>query len=138
MTKAFFRRKIAALLGLALLSAGITCTNLDRTSPVRFSAAVGLIPAFSKGDDSIAQTLGSLSVTINNVHIVLLHEDGSVVVDTTIAVGPNDEEVELELEVGLTKSSEALSAAIELRNGTMVLFSGSQHIVVVSGAVTDT
>jgi hypothetical protein len=130
------KRASSAALAVALTSVVITCSTFDATRPLRSVAAVGLVPSYSKGDDSIAGALAGLSLPINKVRIRLVRGDSSTLIDSTIALGPADAEVELELEVGISNSSETLLAGIELKSDSLVLFSGARSIVVTTGPIT--
>jgi alpha-tubulin suppressor-like RCC1 family protein len=119
----------------ALVCSAITCT--DVTSPGSHGRiVVGMAPSFSRSAISAYHQLPLFDVSVTNVHVRLLHADGSVAVDTTVAFGKDS--VTLELSVTLAGASEQLGADVELRDGTTVLFSGHQTIEAHAGVVAST
>src|ERR1051325_2584085 len=116
----------------AVLVASVTCT--DFTAPGGGGGvAVGFAPNFSRAAADIYGRLPLFDVTVTNVHVRLLHADGTVAKDTVVSFGKDS--VVLELTVQLKGGTELLTAEVELRDGTTVLFSGEQHIEAHPGVV---
>jgi hypothetical protein len=130
------RQRAAALLaGLLVLAAGITCTE-SPTGPRKSGvyALVGMSPVFSQAATRIYQRLASFELEIDNVHIRLERENGEVAVDTVVAITAGQDSIVIKLSVEILEGSqEQFEATLEFRDGTQVLFSGTQTITAALG-----
>ena len=127
------------LAGAAVVLAGVTCTDNSLTGPHSGRGGLsrfGFVPAFSRAATEIFQNLEAFGFQVNNVHLHLNHASGQTAKDTVVVVGPSQDSVVIELTVPLDASAEQLSANIELRDGSTVLFSGTENIAAKTGAVT--
>src|SRR4051812_17960085 len=88
-------RYLALPIALALGSA--TCT--DMSGPGRARAVLGVAPSFSKQAAAIYRNLATFTLAVNNVHIVLTHENGDPAGDFVAPFGADS--VVLELDVTL-------------------------------------
>jgi hypothetical protein len=130
-------RRAAALVGAALvLAAGITCSEAP-TGPRTKSgvyALVGMSPVFSQAATQIHRRLASFELEIDNVHIKLERENGQVAVDTLVALTAGQDSVVIKLSVEILEGTqEQFDALLEFRDGTQVLFSGTQTITAALG-----
>ena len=120
--------RLAALLAaLVVASAGITCT--DSTGPKNgLRALVGFAPVLSTAATDVYRNLASFELAITNVRVRLERANGDIASDTVIAVVPGQDSVVLQVSVELEGTQEAFEARVELRDGDLVLFSGTQTI----------
>ena len=132
------RLAFAATAGLALL-AGVTCADNSLTGPTsRLRAVVQFFPSFTDAAADVLRRLTAFQLQLDNLHLVLKYQDGTVAKDTVIAIGPNDESISIELAVPLDAPEELLKAYLDLRDGEQVLFSGTQQIRARRGGLSDT
>ena len=127
------RGRLRPWLGALLVFGGLTCT--DSTGLRSGRAVVTLAPVFSDAAAAIYSNAVAAGLAINNVRLKLTRADGSTAKDTTIAIAAGQDSVVIELEVEVNGNSETLRARIDLRDGTIVLFSGSQNVVAIAGAI---
>jgi hypothetical protein len=127
-----FRRAAVVALSAVTMLAGITCTD-QSTGPQRFAAVVGFAPSFRSEVVEIVGVLARLSVTLDNVHVVLEHSDGTPAADTVVTL--TSDSAVIDINVNLTGGSEVLDAAIDIRSGTTVMFSGTQKVTAIAGAL---
>lgn len=138
MRKHASRLAFAATAGLALL-AGVTCADNSLTGPTsRLRAVVQFFPSFTDAATDVLRRLTAFQLQLDNIHLVLKYQDGSVAKDTVIAIGPNDESISIELAVPLAAPEELLKAFLDLRDGEQVLFSGTQQIRARRGGLSET
>ncbi len=83
-----------------------------------------------------AQTLHAAALDVDNVHIVLKRQDGTVALDTIVVFPAGVDEVTLQATVTLRAATEQFSAAIQLRSGATVLFEGTQTVDAKAGVAT--
>ncbi|HEX7939516.1 MAG TPA: hypothetical protein VF483_11065, partial [Gemmatimonadaceae bacterium] len=124
------RLKLTALLAAALF-AGLTCT--ETTGLRSGKAVIGVAPVFSPRAAAIYSNVVSAGLSINNVHLLLDRGDGSHAVDTTVTLTPGQDSVVIEMQVDVSGGQELLKATIDLRDGTVVLFSGTQNVLAIAG-----
>jgi hypothetical protein len=117
-----------------LLFAGVTCT--ESVGPRYQSASIGIAPVFTERAAHIYSNLVSGGLIVDNIHIVLKRADGTTIIDTVVTVAADQDSVVLDFVVPITGPQETLTAEIDLRDGTVVLFSGERNIVAVAGAVS--
>jgi fibronectin-binding autotransporter adhesin len=132
ISRARFRASLAAV---AVLLAGVTCT--EGTGPIRNRVSVALAPSFSQAALSAWSNVVSSGLSVDNIHIQLDHADGSTAKDTVVAYAGEDSLV-IEIEVEIKGSNETLGALVEMRDGTLVLFSGENNVLAVAGAIPQT
>ena len=127
-------RPRALLLGILCVFAGVTCTDKGLTGPDGgLRGRVGILPSLTAAASQIYQNLVTFGLELDNVHLQLKRRSGELVKDTVIAIGDNTDEIRVEITVQLRSSEELLDALVELRDGTEVLFSGTQQIIARSG-----
>jgi hypothetical protein len=119
-----------------LLFAGVTCR--ESTGPRYQSASIGIAPVLTERAAAIYSNLVVGGLLVDNVHIVLKHADGTVAIDTVINVAADQDSVVLEMPVTISGSQETLTATVELRDGTLVLFAGEMPVHAVAGAAGTT
>ncbi|HYC50739.1 MAG TPA: hypothetical protein VEB19_06510 [Gemmatimonadaceae bacterium] len=138
MPKSPSRRLPALAAGALALVAGVTCTDGGLTGPSSLRAALSLAPSFSRAALDIYRNLASFEFSPDNLHLRLLRTNETVVIDTVVALTPGQDSVVLNLGVTLEKSPETFQAKIDIRDGTQVLFSGTQTIVAHAGTTAPT
>ena len=127
-------RPRALLLGILCVFAGVTCTDKGLTGPDGgLRGRVGILPSLTAAASQIYQNLVVFGLELDNVHLQLKRRSGELVKDTVIVIGDNTDEIRVEITVQLRSSEELLDALVELRDGTEVLFSGTQQIIARSG-----
>jgi hypothetical protein len=124
-------RRATLLIGALAVASSLTCTEAS-TAPGKsgLRAVVGFSPVFSKAAEEVYRTLAAFDLNVNNVRVVLERENGEIALDTVIAVTPDQDSVVLQVSVELEGTQETLDASIDLRAGTLVLFSGTQTVTV--------
>lgn len=123
-------RFVSLLAGALLLLAGVTCTD-SPTGPRSGrggSALIGFAPVFSQAAAEIYRSLVNFGLAVNNIHVRLEHANGTTAKDSVVILSGGQDSVVIELSVTLNSSTELLGAKIELRDGTTVLFSGTEDI----------
>jgi len=111
---------------LAVLCAGVSCVDL--AGPGSDLAFVGFAPAFSRDEAAIYQDLSSFQLSVDNVRLLLKHENGELAIDTVVAIVAGQDSVVIELSVRLHESQELLEANLSLRAGDEIVFAGTQDI----------
>lgn len=130
------RRRRLLRLGTCVLLAfgGVTCTDAP-TGPGRGhggAVALRLAPSFSTAAAAAFDGLGAFGLRVNNVHIHIDHPPAPAF-DTVAVVPPGTDSLPLDLQVVLNAPTEVLTIQIELRDGTQVLFSGTQTVTATVG-----
>lgn len=101
-------------------------------------ASIALAPYWTKENAAIYRSLSEFDIEANAVRAVIIRpESGDTLADTTIAIGPTDSVIVLELKVELLSVQEILTAVMEVRSGTLLLFSGTIEAVVRVGPYLD-
>jgi hypothetical protein len=118
------------LAGAFLLGVGVTCSEPNGPGG---RASIALVPEFTPRALAIYSNVVAGGLAIDNIHITLDHAGGGSAKDTVITVAGEDSII-VELLVDLDGPSETLKAAIELRDGVLVLFSGEADVFAVAGA----
>ncbi|HYC50639.1 MAG TPA: hypothetical protein VEB19_05950, partial [Gemmatimonadaceae bacterium] len=133
----FVSRPARYILAAVALFAGATCADNSLTGPGTsgLRAFIGLAPAFTKAAADIFKGLVAFQLEVDNIHVLLKHQDGAVAKDTVIALGAGQDSVAIELLVELDVPEALLDAHIELRDGEEVLFSGVQQVRARRGSV---
>jgi fibronectin-binding autotransporter adhesin len=119
-------RSVATLVALAIagLSCGERITAPQGMRDVSFAVAPTFTPRAALIDDALA----TFGLTVDNIHLVVTRTGGGTALDTTVAFPAGIDSVAIELRLPISGNTENFTAFIELRQGTVVLFSGSQGI----------
>ncbi|MDE3052955.1 MAG: Ig-like domain-containing protein [Gemmatimonadota bacterium] len=96
-----------------------------------------LAPSFSAATAAAYDGLGAFGLTVDNVHIHIDHPPAPAF-DTVVVVAPGADSITLDLPVVLNSPTEVLNVQIELRDGTQVLFSGTQTVTASVGSTSVT
>lgn len=125
--------RIITALSLALLA---SCIDAFRgTSPTGGVASLAIVPRFSDQAALTSATLSAAGLEYDNVRIVITRPPNETLKDTTIAFTPASAALTLELGVAALPQ-ESLVAAVEFRQGTTVIFSGSATVKAVATSVS--
>ncbi|HEY5220314.1 MAG TPA: Ig-like domain-containing protein, partial [Gemmatimonadaceae bacterium] len=89
-------------------------------------------PSFSVASAAVYDGLGAFGLTVDNIHIHIDHPPAPPF-DTVVAVPPGSDSLLLNLPVQLAAPTEQLNVLIELRDGSQVLFSGTQTVTATIG-----
>src|SRR5687767_4421312 len=129
------RRRQHALFAVTLLVfAGVTCTDsVTAPSESGLVGRVGVAPALSAAAVEVHRDLVVFGLSLDNLRLKLTRTGGEIVTDTVVAIGDEQDEVQIELSIRLSATEELLQAFVELRDGEIVLFSGSREILVRAG-----
>ena len=125
MPIALNRRWSVATLSLAVAAASCT-TPTDAGSGLY--AYVGILPSMSQEAIDVYRGIDEFGMQLNNVRVALTREDGSLMYDSTIAVTPGQDSIVLELLVPMKVANELVAALVELRDSSLVVFSGSEPV----------
>src|SRR4051812_32542020 len=110
---------------VALVLSGASCSDRVTSGSDRV-ARIAIIPELSAADQGIFRSLSSFALAIDNVHIVIFRPaTETALVDTTVQFPVTSSQIAISIPVRLDATEETLSAFIELRSATIVLFSGS-------------
>ena len=101
---------------------------MPTATDARLSAYLGIMPSMSDEATRVFERIDDFGMQLNNVRVELTRLDGSSVYDTTVAIAAGQDSIVLELEVPLTESRELISARVELRDSTLVVFEGSESV----------
>ncbi len=117
-----------------LVLSGVTCTD-SPTAPKHSGgmAVLNVVPAFSLLAQRTIQDLGNFGLTVNNIHIHIDHPPAAPF-DTVVSIPAGADSITLNLSVILNAPTEVLNVQIELRDGTTVLYSGTQTVTAAVGA----
>jgi hypothetical protein len=124
-------------LAVALTAAGLA-TCADAPSSIKdpgprpggqFAARVAVAGQVSSEATQTMAALAAVNMAVNNVRVVLVRPPSDTLKDTVVNVTPGQTSLTLDLTVNINGMEETLTAEIELRDGSTVLFSGSQSIV---------
>ena len=119
---------------MLLAFGGVTCTDAP-TGPGRGhggTVALRLAPSFSAAAAAAFDGLGAFGLSVDNVHIHIDHPPAPPF-DIVVDVPPGADSLPLDLQVVLNGPTEVLTLQIELRDGTQVLFSGTQTVTATVG-----
>jgi YVTN family beta-propeller protein len=121
------RRGLAALL---LATALATCTNDHPTGPGAGGRGyLSLRPVLAAPVD-----VAAFGLTIDSLRVAAIRPIADTVVDTMVFFDPNAASLSLSLPVQLKSPSETFILLLELRAGSLVLFSGVDTVQVSTGA----
>ena len=123
------RRQHAVLIAAICVAAGVTCSDRGTGPSSGLLSRIGFRPALTEAASQIYRDLVTFGLDLDNIRLRLTRAGGEVVKDTVIALGANQDEVRVELTIPLRAPEELLTALVELRDGTVVLFSGTQEII---------
>ncbi len=114
----------------ALLSATlVTCTSDHPTGPGRFGrGTLAIRPVISSPVD-----LAAFGLTIDGLRVVAVRPVADTALDTTVFFSPDSASLHLSLSVLLHAAVETFVLHLELRAGSVVLFSGTDTVQVTSG-----
>lgn len=118
-------------------AAAISCS--DGLSGGRRLARIVLQPQFSERDAAIYRALGGFNLTASSVRIVLVRPKTpptkpDTLADTTVSMAPGQDSVAVPIKVAIIGSQEKLAASMEIRSGTVLLFTGSVDVLATVGA----
>ena len=125
MPIALNRRWSVATLSLAVAAA--SCTSPTETSPGLY-AYLGILPSLSQDAIEVYRGIDDFGFRVNNVRVAITRQDGSLMYDSTIAVAPGQDSLVLELLVPMRVSNELVAAVVELRDSSLVVFSGMEPV----------
>ena len=115
----------AALVSAAL----VTCTSDHSTGPGRFGLGyLSIRPVVSSPVD-----LAAFGLTIDSLRVVAVRPVADTALDTTVFFNPDSATLHLSLSVLLQAPVETFVLHLELRAGSVVLFSGTDTAQVSSG-----
>jgi len=119
-----------------LILSSITCTD-GPTAPRSAGGptVLSIVPSFSVAGQQTMRDLGAFGLTVDNIHIHIDHPP-ALPYDTVVTVPVGTDVVTLNLSVLLNAPTEQLNVHIELRQGTTVLYSGTQTVTASVGATT--
>jgi hypothetical protein len=138
MTRALFafRRTLAPVLVLIAAGLSISCNDALFGGRQGRLAHIAIAPQFSRENAAIYKSLEDFALQVNALRIVLRRPNSDVIIkDTTVAVAEGDTVVVVELKVEIAQNEELFNAALEMKSGNLVLFSGSVNVV--ARAVSD-
>jgi hypothetical protein len=125
-------------LAAAVLSAVGLVTCADAPSTIKdsgprppsgqFSARLSLAGQLSPEAQQTVASLAAVNLAINNVRIVLIRPPADTLRDTIVAVTAGQSSLTTDLTININGVEETLSAVIQLRDGSNVLFSGTQEV----------
>jgi hypothetical protein len=96
-------------------------------------AAVAIAPTFSRDAVALYRAANLADVPIDNARLRLTRIGGGVARDVTIPIAPAQDSLVIDMNVAITGPSELLTALLELRHGTQVIFSGVGVVLAVAG-----
>ena len=121
-----------------LLTAGLALTLAtcqDGTAPQTTFAPVAVAPVFPS--DAALQSFG---LAIDGVRFIVVRRSAppNTLADTTVALPPNAESIDLDLRVPLISSAETLYVSIVAMSGAIPLFTGTAPVEVLRGVTPST
>src|SRR6266566_2629122 len=121
-----------------LLTAGLALTLAtcqDGTAPQTTFAPVAVAPVFPS--DAVLQSFG---LAIDGVRFIVVRPSAppDTLADTTVALPPNAESIDLDLRVPLISSPETLYVSIVAMSGAIPLFTGTAPVEVLRGVTPST
>src|SRR5438093_245815 len=121
-----------------LLTAGLALTLAtcqDGTAPQTTFAPVAVAPVFPS--DAALQSFG---LAIDGVRFIVVRPSAppDTLADTTVALPPNAESIDLDLRVPLISSAETLYVSIVAMSGAIPLFTGTAPVEVLRGVTPST
>lgn len=130
-------RSLAAAL-LVAAAASLSCTDFLTGGRDGGIASIALAPHWTEKNAAIYRSLSDFDLQANSLRAVVVRpSSGDTIADTTVTISPTDTVVTLELKVELLSVQEILTAALEVRSGTVLLFSGEVQAVVRVGPYID-
>lgn len=128
------RRSIASALLLVSAAAAISCS--DALAGGRRSATIVLQPLFSARDAAIYRALGGFNLSVTSVRITLVRPTTppQTLADTTVSMAPGQDSIAVPIKVAINGSQEKLTASMEMRSGTVLLFTGKVDVLATVGA----
>jgi adhesin/invasin len=121
----------AGACALALTVCGREPTGPEATAASGGMAMIAVGPGFDEGTLPRFQATG---VPITHARLVLRDSEGRIVVDEIVPFPDGQQSVSITASVPVRGESERYTARFELRNGTTVMFEGTQEVVVRAGA----
>ncbi len=125
------------LRALTFLGAALTlaCSDLLFGGGHGGVARVIIEPRFAPREAAIYASLPKFGLIVESLRLVLIRP-GTVdtLKDTTVAILEGQDSIVVALQVALTKSEERLTAVLEMRSGSMLLFSGTVSVTAYAGA----
>lgn len=123
---------IAGAVAVATCSDAPTAPRSRADDGAIHRAQLALAAQFTPAATHAATRLSSFGIALDNVRVLLLRANGSVAIDTTIAITPGQSSLSVELLVTITGAEEQLGARIQVRQGTEVMFEGQQTVTAVA------
>ena len=127
----------ALLRGLCLVAAALSvaCSDLLFGGGRGGIARVIIEPRFAPREAAIYASLPLFGLTVQSLRLVLLRPGtADTLKDTTVTVTEGQDSVVVELLVVLRQSEERLTAALEMRSGSVLLFYGTTSVTAYAGA----
>ncbi len=124
-----FRASIRSLATFCMAVGVASCADLPSAAPHRPNgdrglARIGFQPVFSVAARAAAAHLADFGISFDHVRVVIVRPPSEVVVDTTIAFAPNQQDVTLDLAVAVHADGESFHASIDYTNPSGVVFHG--------------
>ena len=93
-------------------------------------AHLAIVPQFGPREAAIFSELQRFNLGVETIHIVLTRPNSTdTLADTTVTISPGADSVAILLHVTLQQTQELLTATMEMRSGSVLVFSGTASIV---------
>ena len=132
------RHRRALLAAAVLVSSGLSaaCSDLLFGSKAGGVAHIGLAPHFGPKEAAIYSELDRFNLGVETIRIVLTRPNTTdTLADTTITIPPGADSIVAQVYVTLDAPQEVLTAAMEMRSGSVLVFSGTTTVVAKVGGV---
>ena len=129
------RRSLLPLATCVVAAVSVSCADgFLGTGDRGGVASIVLQPRFSQRDAEIFKSLDRFNLAVQSLRIVLLRPaSADTLADTTVTVDEGTDSVVVQILVTLETQEEVLTAAMEMRAGDIIVFSGSRAITARAG-----
>jgi hypothetical protein len=126
------------LLTIAAVVAAVTsasCSDALFGSGRGGTARIALQPQFTQRDAAIYASLTQFDLAVQTLRLVLVRPNSAdTLADTTVTIAEDQDSVLVEIAVELEQPTEQLSATLEMRSGSILVFAGTRLITARAGA----
>jgi hypothetical protein len=133
------RRRRALLAAAVLASSGLTaaCSDLLFGSNTGGVAHLAIVPRFGAREAAIYGELDRFNLGVETIRIVLTRPNTTdTLADTTVTIEPGQDTIGVQLRVNLTQTQEELTATMEMRSGSVLVFSGTTTVIARIGSAS--
>jgi hypothetical protein len=93
-------------------------------------AQIVIAPRFSERDAAIYASLNEFNLGVQTLRVVLRRPNtDDVLADTTVTIAEGQDSVMIQLQVVLEQSEEVLTATMEMRSGSILVFQGTTDVI---------